>query len=271
MEKQIRIILWCTPRSASTAFVRAMESVPDIELFVEPYIVANHFGPERRMDGLGLGQSAEREYTFSGVRKKLEAGFTDKKVVFVKDMGYAVDGKYKYIPKGYKHCILIRNPLKSLTSYYKQVSKQKPLVSKGPLFGLALPSGVWYKELCDLADHLEKTTGERPMVIDAEDLISHPESIMRIFCDRYGLTFTPSMLTWNGERRAEWNMAKCLWKMHEKQDWHKNTFESTGFGHTVGRSSSNANGKKIPNCVSRYAKESQKHYQQLYDERVVPV
>ena len=70
-------------------------------------------------------------------------------------------------------------------------------------------------ELRNLFDYLIKSgivDKSQVVVVDADDMLDHPESILRAYCERVGIDFTPDMLTWsdNDTERAtktfeKWN------------------------------------------------------------------
>ena len=44
-----KVILWCTPRSASTAFERAIQQANNVKIFHELYVKAHVLGPDRQI------------------------------------------------------------------------------------------------------------------------------------------------------------------------------------------------------------------------------
>lgn len=65
---------------------------------------------------------------------------------------------------------------------------------------------------------------ERPILIDAEDLLANPEIILRYICSRTGLEYSESMLSWDSaEDHAQ---ANALFEKFE--GYHEDALHSTG-------------------------------------------
>jgi hypothetical protein len=105
-----------------------------------------------------------------------------------------------------------------------------------------MPSEAGYVELRRLFDYLQEQglvgptvageangvgtkKGEIPItVLDADDLLDHPEEAIRTFCKETGIPFSPDMLKWDDEENqkvvsdafAKWN------------GWHNDAINSKG-------------------------------------------
>jgi len=117
---------------------------------------------------------------------------------------------------------LIRNPHSSISSYYRCTI---PPLNEMTGFYEFYPSEAGYNELRRLFDYLKSTSQVGPgyarlangdkkdqtnchlingmttnpeiCVIDADDLLDNPESIIQSFCKSVGLDYDPDMLTWD--------------------------------------------------------------------------
>lgn len=107
---------------------------------------------------------------------------------------------------------LIRHPRRSIPSYYRCTI---PPLSEITGFDYFMPSEAGYAELVRLLDFLlDRGIVDRDHItaIDADDLLDHPEPIIKEYCARIGIDFKPQMLQWSDEDRehardmfAKWN------------------------------------------------------------------
>ncbi|XP_072033091.1 uncharacterized protein [Amphiura filiformis] len=223
-----RVILWSVPRSLSTVFQKCLSFIPKVQIINEPFTCAYHMGPEKKPDDTQMVSDEEAEKyqaqmngtyneekldlpmafdadvcTYNYVKSKLDADYPDKQLVFCKDMAYALDGKYGMLPKGYRHTFIIRNPYRMFPSY------KKILVSTMNLLGMKefricdiplvfVPRGYAYQEEYQLLLYVQENCdgSDPPIVIDADDLLSNPASIMRQYCELLGIPFQEEMLEW---------------------------------------------------------------------------
>ncbi|XP_071941271.1 uncharacterized protein [Antedon mediterranea] len=221
MADQVRVILWCIPRTVSTAFSKCMSYLDNAQVINEPYLSAYSVGPERFPPSKGLEKDADMfinksnavasEYgggfeadvaTYKYVKENiLEAEYPGKNVVFVKDMSHSITWKLHMLPKGYRHAFLIRNPVKVFPSWKKMLNNfQKALSSEFRLENNNnnVPKRYGFGESLELYEHLIKTGIEPdPIIIDSDDLLENPEMILREFCKRTGIQYDDKLLNWD--------------------------------------------------------------------------
>lgn len=124
--------------------------------------------------------------------------------------------------KRFHFTFLIRHPRRSIPSYYRCTIP--PLVEK-TAYTPFMPCEAGYKELAQLFDFLVRegiVDKGRVTVVDADDLLDHPEEMIRQFCDRTGIDFDPGMLVWD-EADGE-HAAKLFAKWN---GWHDDVLDST--------------------------------------------
>ena len=63
-----------------------------------------------------------------------------------------------------------------------------------------------------------------PILVDADDLLAHPEPIVRIICQRLALPYTSSMLTW--DTPEDYAIAESAFKKYA--GYHEDALKSTG-------------------------------------------
>lgn len=131
--------------------------------------------------------------------------------------------------RGFHWTFLIRHPRRSIPSYYRCTI---PPLSDLTGFTEFMPSEAGYDELRRLFDYLlaqniigpakagssvpvdealndgsgsesgdESSAPRRAAitVIDADDLLQHPEAILKVYCKEVGIDYTPAMLEWGDE------------------------------------------------------------------------
>jgi Sulfotransferase domain len=71
---------------------------------------------------------------------------------------------------------------------------------------------------------VQERTGEDPIVVDAQDFMADPESVMRQYCEYVGAPFNPAWLSWEaGQEVTELK----IWD-GDKGGWHDEVKRSTG-------------------------------------------
>ncbi|MGR6918366.1 sulfotransferase-like domain-containing protein [[Actinomadura] parvosata] len=195
------IVLWAVPRSRSTAFLRIMLERGDLEVLHEPfsYLQADgHFEVAgRRVTSPTALLDAILDLNAGGRR------------VFVKETS-----DYTYTPllqdeRLYTEVVntfMIREPGAAISSHY----------AMNP--GATLDE-YGFEYLHVIFDAVRSATGEIPLVIDGDDLVSSPEATVRAYCERVGLAFKPEALRWDPGRRANWRRT---------DRWHAEVAQSSG-------------------------------------------
>ncbi|XP_071942093.1 uncharacterized protein [Antedon mediterranea] len=255
MTDQVRVILWCIPRTVSTAFEKCMSNLDDVQVINEPYMSAFRFGPERFPPEEGLEKVADTfldksntvtlEYdgcwdakmaTYNFIKENiLEAEYPGKNVVFAKDMSYGITWKLHMLPKGYRHAFLIRNPVKVFSSWKKMVTKfEKGLSKNFPLVNnnTVIPKKYGFGESLQLYEHLVKTGIEpNPVIIDSDDLLENPELILREFCKHTEIQYDDKLLNWDAGESVthKWKAASALLKGNNLFSYYEKSLASERF------------------------------------------
>ena len=188
-----------------------------MRIYHEMYTAAYHLGPERQAP-IPVPWSecmiTDKQFSYDWVRRELEGNHSSDgtKVVFCKELGYTMHGHFRNLPAGYRHTFLIRHPAKVFLSMNKLINKRVAKhVLKLNILDL-LPDGLLFKELYELFYYVTNTLGQKPLVIDADDLVERPERTLRAYCNEVGITYTSSMMNWNPLKAEEhrWNYSKRL-------------------------------------------------------------
>jgi hypothetical protein len=100
---------------------------------------------------------------------------------------------------------------------------------------------------------------EMPVVIDADDLLCSPATIMQGYCNRVGLPYAPTMLTWDPGPVLEWLPQKGAAASEWESGPFANVFRSSGF--VCGRSG----GATVEQNMDRLSKETRAVLERRWD------
>ena len=184
------LALWAVPRSTSTAFEWMMRQRGDFDCLHEPFGEAWYQGEApiwpRWKEGDKLTPGLTLESTLDDILSRAERG-----AVFIKDFPhYIIHMADEAFLSHFDHAFLIRDPAKTITSMY----------DKWPDFDEA---EVGFTEQRDLFDRITAMTGQRPPVIDSDDLLEDPHTMVNRWCDSVNIPFIESALSWEPGARDE--------------------------------------------------------------------
>ncbi|ODA82602.1 hypothetical protein RJ55_01109 [Drechmeria coniospora] len=206
----------------------------------EPFGDAFYFGPEFlgtrfKDDPAARAVAPELQQTYKQVLHQFDEVEKQGKRVFIKDMAYYLfppDGRAASIApslgggeepgnptvvpldvlRRFHFTFLIRHPRRAIPSYYRCTV---PPLSEVTGWDTFMPSEAGYEELVRLFDFLARNDvvdKQHVTVVDADDLLDHPEETVRQYCAQTAVDYHPSMLEWNDQDRehaeklfAKWN------------------------------------------------------------------
>lgn len=210
MMPPVRIAMWSGPRNISTAMMRAFENRADCQVWDEPL-----YGPYLAATGKPHPGAAEviadqgddwREV----VRTILGPTPGDCRLWYQKHMTHHVlaDMSLDWID-GLCNCFLIRDPIQVLASYSQR---------RGEFDA----EDLGFPQQLRLFNHVCERSGAIPPVLDARDVLSNPEGVLTLLCERVNIDFDPAMLAWPAGRRD----SDGVWGKY----WYDAVWASTGFG-----------------------------------------
>ena len=209
LEKQFPIIaLWVHPRSMSTAIERIMRERNDLQCMHEPFMYYYYVGLGKKdlpHSELDIGNLIRFNEIIEDMQKRARA-----RPVFFKDMSYYVIPEifqHPQLANRMQHLILIRDPRKSILSYYK-LDPTLTLDEAGVEAQWTLYQ--W------LSEHAKKP----PLIIQAESVQADPVSQISQAWQYLGLSHKPDAFHWDQNNIPE------DWK--SVTDWHQNVIASTG-------------------------------------------
>ena len=218
-----RVMLWAVPRTLSTAFEKCMSFVPKTQIINEPFSCAHRRGPEARITSAEIYSEENlkkyeaqfekyKEYdmplafdskvcTYQFVKDKLEADYPGKDLVFCKDMAYSLDAKYDRLPTGYRHTFLIRHPYRVFPSHKKVLAKVLAFIGMDKFRLCDLPPDLFskmygFQEQHELMLYVQENCTDPPIIIDADDLLANPSSILSQYFKLLGIEFKEEILEW---------------------------------------------------------------------------
>ncbi len=247
--------LWATPRSTSTAFEWMMRQRGDLACFHEPFGMAWYQGPEARAPRPAPAEKQRPEATFDKVWTDI-LEVAEKRPVFVKDMPHHTDHMWDdgFLDR-INHSFLIRDPAKVLASLHR--AYQKAGMDKG-----FEDHEVSFGAQQALLELLQRRTGQTPPVLDSDDLLEDPSTMVRLYCEAIGIPFVPEALSWEPGARDE-----VLWYDGNDDVWHASLRDSDGLKPTPRQHVDPAD---LPAQVSGQYDTFMAHYTVLHAHRLRP-
>ena len=242
MTVNMKIAMWSGPRNISTALMRAWENRSDTVVCDEPLYA--HYLAETGLDHAMRDEVIASQPTdWREVAAELTApNLAEAAVYYQKHMAHHL---LPEIGRGWLtelvNCFLIREPQGMLPSLDIKLPNPR-------LEDTALPQQV------ALFTEERSRIGETPPVIDSRDVLLDPRGVLGALCDRLGLPFEESMLSWPAGPRT----TDGVWAIH----WYGNVEKTTGFGEY--RPSSAA----LPEHLAAMYDECSALYETLYKHRI---
>lgn len=181
MPEHLRLSVWSGPRNVSTALMYSFRERPDTVVLDEPL-----YGHYLRVTG--AGHPGEKEVMAAmdcdgdRVVREVILGPCERPVLFMKNMAHHLVELDRSFLSRLTNVLLIRDPKEMLPSLAEQLPD--PTLRDT---GLAKQA-----EILDLI--LERD--EEPVVLDAKHLLLDPPGVLRIACEKLGISFYEAMLSW---------------------------------------------------------------------------
>lgn len=248
-------VLWATPRSTSTAFEWMMRMRGDLTCFHEPFGEPWYQGDEARAPRPAPPDKRKPGLTFATVwQKMLDAA--EQQPVFSKDMPHHTDHMWDAAFLGrISHAFLIRDPAKVLASLQRSYAKA------GMEEGFE-PHEISFEAQHRLFDLLSERDGKPPLVIDSDDLLSDPPTMVRAYCEGIGIPYIESALSWEPGSRSE-----VLWYDGDDNVWHAALRDSDGL---KAQPRKTVDVSELPDAMQALYDEFMPHYRALHANRLVP-
>lgn len=204
----VRICMWSGPRNISTTMMRSFENRADTAVIDEPfyahYLSVTGYDHPMRDEVLKAQATDWRQIARMLTRDEPAPVFFQKQMCQHVTAEMSLDWAASA-----RHFFLIRDPRLMAASFGNKL----------PGF-TAADLGV--NQEFDIYKQIEALTGQAPPVIDAQDVLTAPEPMLRALCGAIGIEFDPVMLNWPAGRRS----SDGVWAPH----WYDAVERSTGFG-----------------------------------------
>jgi hypothetical protein len=240
----LRIAMWSGPRNLSTAMMRSFGSRADTFVSDEPFYgcFLKESGADHPMREEVI---AAMDCDWASVMAALGGSPPNGSPVwYQKHMWHHMVGPIGYDDfESLTHAFLIRSPEQMIASYLR---KRETAAFED--FGLGRQAEFFERE----ADRL----GQAPPVIDANDVLADPASVLSRLCEGLGIAWDPAMLGWEPGRRV----TDGPWAPH----WYAAVEASTGFGPPE------AGPVSLPDDARELADRCRPYYERLAKHRLRP-
>ena len=225
----------------------------DLTCFHEPFGIAWYKGPEARAPRPAPPATRQPNATFERIWDDiLEAA--EKRPVFVKDMPHHTTHLWtKEFLDRVSHSFLIRDPAKVLSSLHN--SYQKAGFNSG-----FEPEEISFGPQQQLFDLLVNHCGTHPIVIDSDDLLEDPVTMVRMYCEAIGIAFIAEALRWERGSRSE-----VLWYDNNEDIWHASLRDSDGLRPMPRKF---VEPRSLPGNLSKHYDMFLENYTSLYPHRL---
>jgi hypothetical protein len=206
----VRIAMWSGPRNLSTAMMRSFGSRADTFVSDEPFYGC--FLKETGVDHpMRDDVISSMDCDWASVIRTLSGAAPDgSSIWYQKHMWHHMTGPIGYDDfSGFTHAFLIREPERMIASYLR-----KREAAEFADFGLERQAEFFERE----AERL----GRAPPVVDANDVLTDPATLLSKLCAAVGIPWDSAMLSWALGRRE----TDGVWAEH----WYGAVEASTGFG-----------------------------------------
>jgi Sulfotransferase domain len=229
------IAMWSGPRNISTAMMYAFGNRKDCTAWDEPFYafsLINH-GNDHPMRGEII---AANETDWNRLVEMCTAP-APTPVFYQKHMTHHMLTGFdrSWIHK-LSNAFLIRSPERVLASYTKKWTD------------VSLRA-IGFVEQAEIFDAVAQKLGSAPPVVDADDILKSPKSVLSQLCSSLGIPFDEAMLQWpKGPKSFD-----GVWASH----WYNAVWESTGFAAREEKP------VELPGALKKIADEAREPYQRL--------
>ncbi|HEY7326919.1 MAG TPA: hypothetical protein VH592_04740 [Gemmataceae bacterium] len=240
----LRLAMWSGPRNISTALMRSWGNRPDAVVCDEPFYA--HYLVQTKLSHPGADEVIRhQENDWRKVVAWLTGPIPQGKTIF-----YQKHMAHHLLPnmeRGWldkvTNCFLIRPPGEMLTSLLH-------FLPRPTLADTGLPQQI------EIFRQVRERTGRTPPILDARDVLDHPERTLEALCDALNVPFDDAMLSWSPGPRS----TDGVWAKH----WYAAVEKSTSFQPYKPKND------PVPDSLRELAEQCEELYQQLYRHRLRP-
>jgi hypothetical protein len=202
----LRLSVWSGPRNISTALMYSFRQRSDTVVVDEP--LYGHYLSTSDAEHPGAGEVLDAMDNDGGrVVREVILGPCERPIHFFKNMAHHLPGLDPGFLDSITNVLLIRDPTEMLPSLARQLNS--PTLRDTGL-----------REQIVILDSI-LARGEKPIVLDARELLLDPPGVLRRACAGLGIPFEDAMLSWPDGPKPE----DGVWARY----WYHNVHASSGF------------------------------------------
>ena len=239
--------MWSGPRNISTAMMRAWGNRGDTAVIDEPFYAyylertgKNHPGAAEVI--------AQGETDWRKVVEQLTGPIPESRHKGPSHIFYQKQMTHHLLPEierewmvDLTNCFLIRDPREVILSYIKK-NPEPELEDLG------------FVQQSEIFEFMRARTNSIPPIVDARDVLEHPERTLRLLCDAVGVEFDKAMLSWPPGLRD----SDGIWAKY----WYDDVARSTSFQPYKSREGN------VPDRLRETYELCQDCYDRLYKHRI---
>jgi Sulfotransferase domain len=229
------LAMWSGPRNISTAMMYSFANRADCEAWDEPFygFSLKHKGNDHPMRDEII---ASMETDWNALVAKCTTP-SKKPLLYQKHMTHhMLDGYERSFILTLTNAFLIRKPERVLASYVEKWSDVDL-------------SAIGFIQQAEIFDMVAQKLGHAPPVIDSDDVLANPRSILAKLCTACHIDFDEKMLAWpKGPKSCD-----GVWAQH----WYNSAWTSTGF------SSPTVTTVTLPGHLQKIADAAHPYYEKL--------
>ena len=235
--------MWSGPRNISTAMMRAWGNRADTAVIDEPFYpyYLKRTG-KRHPDASEIIAGGETDWRKIVASLRTDSIPSGERIFFQKQMTHhllpEVDREWIV---DLTNCFLIRDPREVILSYIKK--NPEPMLED-----------LGFVQQSEIFEFMRARTNSIPPIVDARDVLEHPERTLRLLCDAVGVEFDKAMLSWPPGLRD----SDGIWAKY----WYDDVARSTSFQPYKSREGN------VPDSLLEIHKRCRECYEQLYQYRL---
>lgn len=199
------ICLWSSPRNVSTALMYSFAQRKDTQVIDEPLYA--HYLSHSNVKHPGQEEILAAQNNNGNEVMQQILNTHGAEILFCKQMTHhLIQMDFDFL-KLTKNILFIRNPKDIIFSYSKVIPN--PTMED-----------IGIKMQFELMNYLQNKN-LHCVILNSEDLLANPESVLQKLCRHLDISFDKSMLSWQKGGRKE----DGVWAKY----WYKNVHQSTGF------------------------------------------
>jgi len=223
------------PRNISTALMYSFAQRSDMSVMDEPFYGiyldsydVDHPGKEEILTTFPVTLDATLDW--------IDQKSRSSEHLFIKNMGHHLMDMDVAFLSNWTNIFLVRDPKQLIASFAEVIPN--PIMQD-----------IALQRQAELYDILTDMNGFNPIVIDSNEVLKNPEFILNEVCNRIGIPFDESMLSWAPNEPV----VNVPWAKY----WYANVQKSSGF------QKQKTSSRALPERCTALYKEALPHYQKL--------